>query len=109
MVIEIKFGFLEFGCSDKTHIAQNPLFGPVSITAFIHHLSTPLRRYFFSLLSYSMTRLCEYIQCCMRCTAILKNDSTAEKRREEEAFALASIAHYCFVETKTNCDVIVIT
>ena len=36
-------------------------------------------------------------------TAILKNDSTAEKRIEEEAFALASIAHYCFVETKTNC------
>ena len=39
----------------------------------------------------------------MRRTAILKNDSTAEKRREEEAFALASIAHYYFVETKTNC------
>ena len=36
-------------------------------------------------------------------TAILKNDSTAEKKRVEEAFALASIAHYCFVETKTNC------
>ena len=40
----------------------------------------------------------------MRRTAILKNNSTAEKRREEEAFALASIAHYCFVETKTNCE-----
>ena len=39
----------------------------------------------------------------MRCTDILKNNSTAEKRREEEAFALESIAHYCFVETKTNC------
>ena len=36
-------------------------------------------------------------------TAILKNDSTAEKRIEEEAFALASIAHYCFVETNLNC------
>ena len=40
----------------------------------------------------------------MRGTAILKNNSTAEKRREEEAFALESIAHYCFVETKSNCD-----
>ena len=36
-------------------------------------------------------------------TAILKNDSTAEKRGEEEAFALKSIAHYCFVEIKSNC------
>ena len=36
-------------------------------------------------------------------TAILKNDSTAEKRREKEAFALKSIAHYCFVEIKSNC------
>ena len=40
----------------------------------------------------------------MRRLAILKNDSTAEKRREKEAFALASIACYCFVETKTNCE-----
>ena len=39
----------------------------------------------------------------MRRTAILKNNSTAEKRREEEAFALKSIAHYCFVEIKNNC------
>ena len=36
--------------------------------------------------------------------AILKNDSTEEKRREEEASALVSIAHYGFVETKRNCD-----
>ena len=36
-------------------------------------------------------------------TAILKNDSTAEKRGEEETFALKSIAHYCFVEIKSNC------
>ena len=48
-------------------------------------------------------RLREYIQCSMRRTAILKNNSTAEKRREEEAFALKSIAHYCFVEIKNNC------
>merc|ERR1711974_524186 len=72
--------------------------------AFIHHLSTPLRCCFFSLLSYSATRLRECIQRCMRHTAILKNNSTAEKRREEEAFALESIAHYCFVKTKSNCD-----
>ena len=39
----------------------------------------------------------------MRRTAVLKNDNTAEKRREEEAFALKSIAHYCFVEIKSNC------
>ena len=75
-----------------------------SIIVVIHHLSTPLRRCFFSLLSYSATRLREYILCCMRRTAILKNNSTAEKRREEEAFALKSIAHYCFVEIKSNCD-----
>ena len=74
-----------------------------TIIGFIYHLSTPLRRCFFSLLSYSATRLREYIQCCMRRTAILKNNSTAEKRREEEAFALESIAHYCFVETNLNC------
>ena len=74
------------------------------IIGFIHHLSTPLRGCFFSLLSYSATRLREHILCCMRRLAILKNDSTAEKRREEEAFALASIAHYYFVKTKTNCD-----
>ena len=34
---------------------------------------------------------------------------TARQKREEEkrlsAFALASIAHYCFVETKTNCGI----
>ena len=40
----------------------------------------------------------------MRRTAILKNNNTAEKRRKEEAFALESIAHYCFVEIKSNCD-----
>ena len=73
------------------------------IIGFIHHLSTPLRRCFFSLLSCSAARFREHIQCCMCRTAILKNDSTAEKRRKEEAFALASIAHCCFVETKTNC------
>ena len=71
--------------------------------AFIHHPSTPLRRCFFSHLSYSATRLRECIERCTRRTAILKNNSTAEKRREEEAFALKSIAHYCFVETKSNC------
>ena len=76
----------------------------VYIIADIYHLSTPLRSCFFSLLSYSATRLREYILCCMYRTAILKNDSTAEKRREKEAFALASIAHYCFVETNLNCD-----
>ena len=70
--------------------------------ALFHHLSAPLRRCFFSLLSYSAMRLRECIECCMRRTAILKNNSTAEKRREEEAFALASIAHY-FVEIKSNC------
>ena len=75
----------------------------IHIIGFIHHLSTLLRRCFFSLLSYSVTRLREYIQCCMCCTGFLKNDSTAEKRREEEAFALASIAHYCFVKTNLNC------
>ena len=69
--------------------------------AFFHHRSTSLRRCFFSLLSYSATRLRE---CCMRRKAILKNDSTAEKRREEEAFLLKSIAHYCFVEIKSNCE-----
>ena len=73
----------------------------------IHHLSKPLRRCFFSLLSYGATRLCEYIPCCVLRTAILKNDSTAEKRREEETFALASIALYCFVETNLNCGVCV--
>ena len=77
------------------------------IIVFIHHLSMPLRRCFFSLLSCSATRLRECIQCCMRRTAILKNDSTAEKRREEETFALASIALYCFVETNLNCGVCV--
>ena len=75
-----------------------------SIIVVMYHLSTPLRRCFFSLLSFSATRLREYIPCCMCRTAFLKNDSTAEKRREEEAFALASIAHYCFVEIKSNCD-----
>ena len=75
-----------------------------STVAFIHHLSTSLRRCFSSLLSYNATRFREYILCCMRRTAILKNNSTAEKRREEEAFALKSIAHYCFVETKSNCE-----
>ena len=30
--------------------------------------------------------------------------STAQKRREEETFALKSIAYYCFVEIKSNCD-----
>ena len=74
-----------------------------SIIGFIHHLSTPLRGGFFSLLSCCAARLRENIQYCMCRTPILKNDSTAEKRRKEEAFALASIAHYCFVETKTNC------
>ena len=74
------------------------------IIGFIHHLSTPLRRYFFSLLSCSAARLREYIKRCMCRTAILKNNSTAEKRREEETFALASIAHYCFVETILNCE-----
>jgi len=33
-----------------------------------------------------------------------EKNSTAEKRRKEEAFALASIAHYCFVEIKSICD-----
>ena len=75
-----------------------------NIIADIYHLSTPLRDCFFSLLSYSATRFREYIRCCMYRTAILKNDSTAEKRGEKEAFALASIAHCCFVETKTNCE-----
>ena len=42
----------------------------------------------------------------MHRTIILKKDSTTEKRREEEAFVLASITHYCFVETKTNCGLI---
>ena len=69
--------------------------------ALIHHLSAPHCRCFFSLLSYGATRLREYIQCCM--LRILKNNSTAEKRREEEAFALKSIAHYCFVQIKSNC------
>ena len=76
-----------------------------SIIVVMYHLSTPLRRCFFSLLSFSATRLREYIPCCMCRTAFLKNDSMAEKRREEEAFALASIAHYCFVETNLNCGV----
>ena len=39
----------------------------------------------------------------MRQTSVLKNESTAEKRREKEAFALVSIAHCCFMETKRNC------
>ena len=40
----------------------------------------------------------------MRQTFVLKNESTAEKRREKEAFAiLVSIAHCCFMETKHNC------
>ena len=76
---------------------------PLATVALFHHLSTSLRRCFFSLLSYSATRLREYILCCIRRTAILKNNNTAEKRREEEAFGLASIAHYCFVEIKSNC------
>ena len=71
--------------------------------ALFNHPSAPLRRCFISLLSYSAMRLRECIECFMRRTAILKNNSTAEKRRQEGAFALASIAHYCFVETKTNC------
>ena len=75
---------------------------PVTV-ALIYHLSASLRRCFFSLLSYSATRLREYILCCIRRTAILKNNNTAEKRREKEAFALASIAHYCFVEIRSNC------
>ena len=75
----------------------------VLTVALFNHLLAPLCRCFFSLLSYSAMRLRECIECFMRRTAILKNNSTAEKRREEEAFALASIAHYCFVETKTNC------
>ena len=45
------------------------------------------------------------MQCCICRTAFLKNDSTAEERREEEVFALASIAHYCFVEIKSNCGI----
>jgi len=35
----------------------------------------------------------------------LKNNNTAEKRREKEAFALASIAHYRIVEIKINCAI----
>ena len=77
------------------------------IIADIYHLSTPLRDCFFSLLSYSATRFREYIRCCMYRTAIFKNDSTAEKRGEKEAFALASIAHYCFVETNLNCGLLI--
>ena len=75
-----------------------------SIIGFIHHLSTPLRGGFFSLLSCCAARLRENIQYCMCRTAILKNDSTAEKRGEKEAFALASIAHYCFVETRAGSN-----
>ena len=86
---------------------QLPSLGLGPIIGFIHHLSTTLRSCFFSLLSCSATRLREYIRCCMRRTVILKNDSTADKRRKEEAFGLASIACYCFVETKTNCGVYV--
>ena len=56
-----------------------------------------------SFLMYCAIRLREYILCCMRRTAILKNNCTAEKRREEEAFAIASIAHYCLVKTKSHC------
>ena len=71
---------------------------------FIHHLSTLLRCCFFFLLLYSVRRLREYIPCFMRQTFVLKNESTAEKRREKEAFAiLVSIAHCCFMETKHNC------
>ena len=62
-------------------------------------LPNSVRRCFFSLLSYSATRLRE---CCMRRKAILKNDSTAEKRREEEAFALKAMAHYCFGKLRTT-------
>ena len=71
-----------------------------TIIAFIHYLSTPLRRGFFSLLSYSATRLCEYIYnsaCLPQLLCI--NDKRAEKRREEEGSMLASISQYCFVET----------
>ena len=75
----------------------------MSTVALIYHLSASLRRCFFSLLSYGATRFREYIPCCMRRTDILKNNSTAEKRREEETFVLASIARYCFVETNLNC------
>ena len=85
------------------HSPQSPQ-SPQSTVAFIHHLSTSLRRCFFSLLLYSATRFREYIPCCMRRTDILKNNSTAEKRREEEAFALKSIAYYYFVEIKRNCE-----
>ena len=53
------------------------------------------------LFSYTVQRGCVNVYNVR--TAILKNNSTAEKRREEEAFALKSIAHYCFVEIKSNC------
>ena len=75
----------------------------LATVALFNHPSAPLRRCFISLLSYSAMRLRECIECFMRRTAILKNNSTAEKRRQEGAFALASIAHYCFVEIKSNC------
>ena len=88
--IWLKFGIFELEIVEFT-------------VALFNHPSAPLRRCFISLLSYSAMRLRECIECFMRRTAILKNNSTAEKRREEVAFALASIAHYCFVEIKSNC------
>ena len=92
--------FVEFSFKAFMSIKHSCFFSPsINIAAFGKTFWC-----FFSLLSYTATRLREYIRCCMRCTAILKNDSRAEKRIEEEAFALASIAHYCFVETNLNCD-----